>query len=234
MLENLLANVETYLTTNPWLACLGVFAGGVTTAANPCVLAMIPLMMAFVAGSGKQQVGPLRAFGFSLIFVLGLSLTFTTLGITAALAGSLYGDLGGVWNWVVACVCLLMGLHLWGLLSFRINLPVDLNPRKRGALGAFLLGLLFGFVSAPCAAPILVVLLTYIAGSGASIPYGGLLLLLYGLGHSVLIIAGGTSMGLARKLIESKNFHRASAVMNRAAGSIIILVGLFFAFRGLR
>jgi len=50
MLDELLTNAGQYITTNPWLAMVAVFVGGMITASNPCVLAMIPLMMSFVAG----------------------------------------------------------------------------------------------------------------------------------------------------------------------------------------
>jgi cytochrome c biogenesis protein CcdA len=178
------------------LAVLAVFVGGVLTASNPCVLAMIPLMMSFVAGQEDLTVGPLRAFLYSLVFVAGLAITFTVLGVAAALAGSLYGDVSKVWNWIVAAVCLVMGLHLMGVLKFSIPVPLEVQPKTRGIVGAFIMGLLFGVVSAPCAAPILVVLLTYLAGSGSSVAYGALLLL-YALGHSMLILLAGTSMGFA-------------------------------------
>jgi cytochrome c-type biogenesis protein len=232
-MDGLVENAGAYIQTNPWLALIAVFVGGMLTASNPCVLAMIPLMMSFVVGRGDQQTGVLKAFGYSLLFVVGLATTFTALGMIAALAGTMYGDVSGVWNWIVAGVCLVMGLHLTGVLPFTIPMPVKVQPRVRGPVGALMLGLLFGIVSAPCAAPILVVLLTYLAGSGASIPYGGLLLLVYALGHSVLILIAGTSMGLAQKILESKKMTRATDVMRRVAGVVIILVGAFFAYGGI-
>jgi len=234
MLDQIVERAGDYVHTNPWLAVVVVFLGGMLTASNPCVLAMIPLMMAFVAGSKDGKVGPLVALGYSALFVLGLSITFTALGVFAVLAGKLYGDVSSVWNWVVAAVCLVMGLHLMGVLKFTIPMPFEVKPRAKGALGAIVLGLLFGVVSAPCAAPILVVLLTYLAGSGASIPYGGLLLLVYGLGHSALILVAGTSMGAARKLIESRRWARANEIMQRVAGGLIIVVGAYFAYLGFK
>ena len=74
MLEEFARNAGNYIHTNPWLAVVAVFLGGMITASNPCVLAMIPLMMSFVAGRKEQAVGPLKALGFSLAFVLGLSI----------------------------------------------------------------------------------------------------------------------------------------------------------------
>jgi cytochrome c-type biogenesis protein len=234
MLDSFVASAGQYIHTNPWLALGAVFVGGILTASNPCVLAMIPLMMSFVAGRKEEKTGVLRAFLFSLVFVFGLAVTFTVLGMIAALAGKLYGDVSGVWNWIVAAVCVVMGLHLMGVLTIPIpSLGGKLQPKTRGVLGALVLGLLFGIVSAPCAAPILVVLLTYLAGSGSSVSWGGTLLLVYALGHSVLILIAGTSMGAARQLIENKKATRALGILRRAAGAAIVLVGAYFAYRGL-
>jgi cytochrome c-type biogenesis protein len=229
VLDGLLANAGDYVHTNPWLAIAAVFTGGLLTASNPCVLAMIPLMMGFVAGRREGQAGAARAFGYSLAFVAGLGVTFAALGVIAALAGTLYGETSAAWGWVVAGVCLLMGLHLTGLLT--IPMPqLQIQPRLRGAAGAFVLGLLFGFVSAPCAAPILVVLLTYLAGAQASVAWGAALLLVYALGHSVLILVAGTSMGLARKLIESGRVTKATERLRQVAGLLIIGMGVYFAW----
>jgi cytochrome c biogenesis protein CcdA len=233
MFDTLMANAGDYIHTNPWLAIVAIFVGGMLTASSPCVLAMIPLMMSFVAGRQDRETSLAQALGYSLVFVLGLSVTFIVLGMIAALAGQMYGDVSGIWNWIVAVVCLVMGLHLMGVLKFTIPMPFNIQPKTKGVLGAFILGLLFGFVSAPCAAPILVVLLTYLAGSGSSVIYGGFLLLIYALGHSVLIILTGTSMGVAKKLIESKRATRTLDVLRRLAGALIVLVGGYFAYVGM-
>jgi len=234
MLDSLVTNAGAYIHTNPWLALVAVFAGGALTASNPCVLAMIPLMMSFVAGNREDKPGVLRAFLFSLVFIFGLAVTFTMLGMIAALAGKLYGDVSQIWNFVVAAVCVVMGLHLMGLLTVPIPaLGYRLQPKTRGLLGALLLGLLFGVVSAPCAAPILIVLLTYLAGSGSSITWGGTLLLTYALGHSVLVLLAGTSMGAARQLLENRRATVVLEYLRRGAGAVIVLVGVYFGSRGL-
>jgi cytochrome c-type biogenesis protein len=191
--------------------------------------------MSFVAGRREEKTGVLRAFLFSLVFIFGLAVTFTVLGMIAALAGKMYGDVSGAWNWIVAVVCVVMGMHLMGVLTIPIpSLGGKLQPKTRGVLGALVLGLLFGIVSAPCAAPILVVLLTYLAGSGSSVTWGGTLLLVYALGHSVLILIAGTSMGAARQLIENKKATRVLEILRRGAGAAIMLAGAYFAYRGLQ
>lgn len=232
MLDSFVANTQAYISTNPWLALVAVFVGGIITASNPCVLAMIPLMMSFVAGRKEAKNGVGQAALFSLVFIVGLAITFTVMGVVAALAGKMYGDVSSVWNWVVALVCVTMGLQLAGF----VNIPIpaigaSIQPKTRGFVGAFLLGLLFGLVSAPCAGPMLIVLLTYLAGSGASVALGAMLLLAYALGHSVLILIAGTSMGAARMLLENQKAARALEGLRRVAGVVIVLIGFYFASR---
>jgi len=230
-MEQLLGNAETYIHTNPWLALVVVFLGGLLTASNPCVLAMIPLTIGFVSGD-KAIKNSKSAFVFSLFFVFGLAVMFTGMGIAAALVGRLFGSVSSLWNWLVAGVCLVMGLHLMDILKVPIP-QININPNLKGGIGAFVLGLLFGVVSAPCAAPILVVLLTYIAGSNSSIVYGGLLLLVYALGHCTLILVAGASIGAAKSIIENKKLTTTTTWLRRVAGGLIILVGAYFAYRGL-
>jgi cytochrome c biogenesis protein CcdA len=234
MLTTLLSNVEAYIHSSPWLAVAAVFAGGALTASNPCVLVMIPLMMGVIAGQRSEKPSPLRALLHSGVFVAGLALMFTLMGVFAALAGTLYGEVSPVWNWVVAAVAVLMGLHLAGVVEVPMPRALRLETKATGALGAFLMGLAFGVVSAPCAAPILIVLLTYLASANASVAYGALLLFVYALGHGSLVMIAGTSMGAAKALIESGRVRATTEVLRRAAGAVVVLVGVYFAYRGVK
>jgi len=227
-MESLLGDVQQLISHSPWLAVLAVFLGGVTTALNPCVLAMVPLLMGVVAGN-KETTTLKRSLVFSLFFVLGLAVTFTVLGLVSALMGRMFGYVGAFWRYLVAGVCLVMGLHLLGLFEFSFPAPAGLKVKKQGTLGAFLLGLLFGVVSTPCAVPILAVLLAFVAEKG-NVLYGGFLLFVYALGHSALVLAAGTSVGAAKSLLESKGLRTAHGILQKAAGVLIIAIGLYFLF----
>ncbi len=227
-MEKIFGNIEQLIQQNPWLAVVAVFLGGVMTASNPCVLAIVPLMISFVAGK-KGQVTIKNSFFFSLQFILGLSITFTILGIVSALMGRMFGDVGAFWRYAVVAVCLVMGIHLLGLFKFNFPFPKALAAERAENLGAFLLGLLFGAVSTPCAVPILAVLLAFIASKG-NIFYGAFLLFIYALGHSFLILVAGTSMGAARRMIESKGLKKTNLLFQKIAGIIILLVGAYFLF----
>jgi len=225
---SLFGDVSALLQHNPWLAVVAVFFGGVTTALNPCVLAMVPLLMGVVAGN-KDTTTFKRSLVFSLFFVLGLAVTFTALGLISALTGRMFGNVGPFWRYLVAAVCLVMGLQLLGLLKLSFPVPAGLRVKKRGYIGAFLLGLLFGVVSTPCAVPILAVLLAFVAEKG-NVLYGGFLLFVYALGHSALVLVAGTSVGAAKSLLESKGLRTAHAVLQRIAGVLIIGIGAYVLF----
>ncbi len=229
MLENLSVNINQILQTNHWLAPLAAFLGGLLTASNPCVLVMVPLMIAFITGN-EQTVGVKRSLIFSGLFVLGLSITFTILGIIAALGGRLFGNVGSYWKYIVSLVALVMGVHLLGFFRFSFSIPVNTKFLRKGKLSSLSLGMLFGIVSTPCAVPILALLLTYIATKGSSILYGGILLFFYALGHCLLILLAGASMGAAKAFIESKGARKVNSILRKIAGVLVILVGLYFLF----
>ncbi|MDF1551445.1 MAG: cytochrome c biogenesis protein CcdA [Deferrisomatales bacterium] len=225
-LDAFLGNAQVYIQTNPWLAFAAVFVGGALTAASPCVLAMIPLVIGFVGGYAGVS-GWRRSLGFSLVFVFGLAVSFTAMGVIAITLGRLFGDVGELWPWVIAAVCLAMAAHLWDLWTFSV--PESLaryRPKHAGLIGAFTLGLLFGLISAPCAAPILVVVLTFIAAKGNMV-YGLALLWTYAVGHCLLIALAGTSVGVAKDLVQSRGLERVNRAFKTLAGALIAGVGLF-------
>jgi cytochrome c-type biogenesis protein len=224
--EAVLSELTRLVETNVWIAPFASFLGGIITASNPCVFIMIPLAMAYVGGYSASRSWRQNAV-LALAFVVGLSITFMVLGIIAVAMGGLLGDTGHFWGYAVAGVCLIMGLHLLGVLNISFPLPNLLRSSQRGVIGAFLVGLLFGVVSTPCATPVLAVLLTYIA-SKANYGYGALLLFAYALGHCVVILIAGASMGAAKALLESRHLQKANLVLQRSAGAVIILIGFFF------
>ena len=226
-----MAELETWMIAlaerSPWLAPVAVFLGGVLTASNPCVLAMVPLMIGYVGGDQKTR-GWRQGLALSFVFVLGLSIVFAVMGMLAALGGRLLGDVGPYWPYLVGTVAVFMGLHLAEIVRFPLPAWSGVTPRKKGILGALLLGAMFGIVSMPCAVPILALVLTSITARGVSLAGGAALLVLYALGHSVLILLAGTSMGWAKRMIEEGRFRTASERTRKAGGILVALVGAYF------
>ena len=102
-----LDNIEQIIAAYPLVAFGAVFLAGVLSSASPCVLATIPLVVGFVGGYSDGDRG--KAFRYSLIFILGLSLTFTAFGAAAGLLGTMFGTLGGPWYLVAGVIALVMG-----------------------------------------------------------------------------------------------------------------------------
>lgn len=224
MLEQLSENLAITMQNSPWLAPAAAFAGGLLTAANPCVLAMVPLMVGYVAGQENRSVG--RSFLLSLTFSVGLTMMFAVLFLATWAASSVLK--ANWWTYVAAGVCLLMGLHLIGLLGFHIPAPAGIQPKQKGFIGALLLGLLFGLVSLPCAGPVLLALLSIMPLKGAA--FGAILLVAYSLGHCGLVLVGGTSIGMVQRLADSRGWNRGADVLRRLAGVLILLVGVYLLF----
>jgi cytochrome c-type biogenesis protein len=219
---NLGEGIPAIVQGQPMIAFGAAFLGGLLSAANPCVLATIPLVIGYVGGySGGDRK---KAFLYSLSFILGLSVNFTLLGVAASAVGSLMGSLG-VWMYVfVAVVAIVMGLSLMGLFEIPVLVKSDIRPKARGLLGAFMMGFIFGVVSSPCATPVLAVIITYVASEGRVL-YGGALLFVYALGHCVLIFIAGVSVGFVNGFINSKGLVRASGYIKKTSGALLVGVG---------
>jgi cytochrome c biogenesis protein CcdA len=220
-----LDNIEQIITLYPLIAYGAVFLAGVLSSASPCVLATIPLVVGFVGGYSDGDKG--KAFRYSLVFVLGLSLTFTAFGAAAGLLGTLFGTMGGPWYLIAGAIALVMGGQLMGLYEFHLPITRDYKPKRVGLVGAFLLGLFFGVVSSPCATPVLVVLLTLVAGKG-QVLYGITLLFCYAIGHCLLMLFAGTFTGFVEAFARSRGVVNISNWSRKVSGIIISLVGVWF------
>jgi cytochrome c-type biogenesis protein len=112
---------------------------------------------------------------------------------------------------------------------YEIRLPVkrEFRPKQGGVLGSFLLGLFFGVVSSPCAAPELVVILTYVATRG-QVLYGTALVFVYAIGHCMLMLAAGTFTGFVESAKGVVNF---SARTKRIGGSAVAGAGGYLLWR---
>ncbi len=229
-METLLSHLSQSLSGNPALAYLGVFIGGIISSSSPCVLATIPLVIGYVGGySGGDRR---KAMLYSLTFVLGLSITFTILGAIASFIGGLFGVTGRTWYFVVGGIAIAIGLQLIGLYEWNLPVPGHLQPKQKGILGAFVLGLIFGIVSSPCATPVLVLILTFVASKG-EILYGTSLLFVYAIGHCALIFLAGIAAGFAESFIKSRGISNITTWARRIGGSVVALVGLYMVYSGI-
>jgi len=219
------------MQTRPILAYGASYLGGVVATASPCILASIPLVIGFVGGyaEGRKK----QAFFYSVTFVVGLALVMSILGAMAALMGTMFGQVGTYWYFVVAVILMVMGLQLSGMINLKMGgASQKFLPKRTGLIGALILGALFGLVLSPCASPVLAVILTLAAVKG-EVAYGSTLLFAYALGQGTLIILAGTFTGVIESFLQSRG-AKASVVMQQVAGFLIFFVGAYIFFQGVR
>lgn len=217
------------IAANAWLAPAFAFAAGVLTAFTPCALTSIPLVIGYVGGTGQRDTW--RAFRLSATFAAGSAVTFTVLGTAASLLGRLMRGAGSWWYIALGVLMILMALQTWEIFSFIPSTYATSRNTKRGYLGALLAGMLGGLFSSPCATPVLIVLLGMVAREGR-IAWGVFLLLLYSLGHSILVLIAGTSVGFIQSLRTSSRYAGLSAVLKGVMGALILLMGLYMFYLG--
>ncbi|HBP38259.1 MAG TPA: cytochrome C biogenesis protein [Clostridiales bacterium] len=229
MINEWLEQLSVLISQNIWLAPLLALLGGLLTAFTPCSLSSVPLIIGYVGGYAGNDTR--KAFRYSLVFCGGMAVTFTVLGTLAALLGRLMQFSGTWWYLILGVLMILMALQTWEIINIIPQSALMNKNNKRGYLGAAIAGMLGGLFASPCATPVLITLLAVVAREG-KIALGILLLLLYSLGHSVLLMIAGTSVGFVRQLSQSKKYGRASQILKILMGSVILLLGFYLLYLG--
>jgi len=224
-MESIFAVVQQWVSSGSiWLAAVGSFIGGGLTAMNPCVLVMVPLLIGFIGGMDEEMT-TWKSFLFTLVFILGFSVELAIL-FTVGLAAAPFLQ-SDYMVYIVALICVLLGLHFMDIVHIPLPISQDKLPKYTGFFGAALFGFMFGLVSLPCTGPALLLIVSVIPVKGAL--FGGIMMLFYGIGHSLLILAVGTSAGAAKHLLGSTRMHSANRMVKRAAGALLAGVGLYIA-----
>jgi len=205
-MEQLVGNLQSYLTGNSLLAYPAAFVAGLLISFTPCVYPVIPIQLGFIgaqtadynATEGKSRLNS-RGFTLSIFFVLGMSVVYAALGAFASLTGTLFGSwAASPWTFIiVANIILLLALSMFDV--FTIQMPQFLsrwNPGKggKGYLSALLIGASSGLIVGPCTAPALGATLAYV-GSQGNVVFGTTVLFAFSLGMGVLMIVLGTFTG---------------------------------------
>lgn len=219
------------LESGSLMALLWVFLGGVALSFTPCVYPVIPITIAYIGGrSGGSKA---RGLSISLVFVLGLAIVYSTLGVIAAATGGVFGlnTQNPIVIGFVTIVFLVMGVGMLG--AFRINLPSSMqtalvNRQRSGYLGAIFVGGTTGLIAAPCVGPVLVALLGWVASTGR-IFLGFIYLFVFALGLGSLFVLIGTFAGALT------NLPKAGQWMDHVKHffGVVLLAAAFYFGRGI-
>lgn len=230
-LADFAGTLQQIVTQNIWLAFVFALLAGVVSSFSPCVLSSVPLIIGYVGGyAGNNRA---KAVKYSLVFCLGMAFTFTSLGAATALVGNFMIGTGNWWYIFLAILMSLVGLQLLGVISI---LPEQCGishggTTRKGILGAFLLGILGGVFASPCATPVLIAILTFVAGQG-SLGLGIGLLAFYAVGHSTLVFLAGTSVGLVQNLTQSSRTEKLGKILRVLLGILVLLLALYLFYLG--
>ncbi len=201
---------------------VAAFFAGVVSVLSPCIIPVIPAVFAYSTEKGKFR---------PLAIVLGLSISFTSMGIVTSLFGATltaYLDLLYIF---AEALLITMGVSLLfdlNIFNFFGNFSSLANSRKEGLFGGLLLGLSLGIVWLPCVGSVLGSILTMVAVSG-KVTYGALMLFIYSIGFSIpmLFVAYSASFSSARL----QNVSKYGFPLKKAAGLIVLGVGFYMVYQ---
>ena len=196
---------------------------------SPCHLASIPLIIGFIDGQGR--VSTKRAFWIALLFAVGILITIGVIGAITAAAGRMMGDVGRFGNYFVAVIFFLVGLHLLDVIPMPWSGPGQVGMKRKGALAALILGLVFGVALGPCTfaymAPMLGVAFRL---SSTNMGYGVALLAAYGVGHCSVIVFAGTFSQAVQRYLNWNERSQGTVWVKRVCGVLVLAGGLWMLY----
>ena len=174
------------------ISLLIVFFGGLALNLTPCVYPLIPITVGYFGGQSEGKTS--RLFVLGVLYVLGMALTYSVVGVVTSLSGAIFGTL--MQNpLVIVAIALVLGalaLSMFGVYEFKLpdSWVMKAGGAQSGMFGAFFMGLTMGIVAAPCIGPFVLGLVTVVGAKGDPV-YGFLMFffLAVGLGTPYLILA---------------------------------------------
>ena len=210
---------------------LGVsFLAGLVVSLSPCIYPLIPITVGVVGAASERS--HLKGFFISLVFVLGICVSYTILGIVAALLGTYMGMLviNPVTYFILAVLFFFLGSVMLGIFKVYFSFFSPSLCTRKGYLALFGLGLISAFGLIPCNFPVLGSVLTLIA-LRQNVLYGAVALFLFSLGYGMPLLILGTVTTWLRKLPKQGPWL---VMINKILGIILILAGLYFLINGIQ
>ncbi|HHV23409.1 MAG: cytochrome c biogenesis CcdA family protein [Methanosarcina sp.] len=201
---------------------LAAFSAGVLSVLSPCILPLLPAVLA--TSAGKRRLRPLA-------IVIGVSISFTIMGVITSAFGAAFQSYIEQLKILAEIFILLMGFAiLFEISLFNIfsRFPLLSGMNGDGLVSGLLLGLSLGVLWIPCVGPFLATILAMVAVKGST-ANGALMLSIYSLGFSVpmLLLAYSAHFSSSKIRVISKW----DAVLKKGAGIVLILVGFWMIYQ---
>ncbi len=224
--------LEATLRDQPLVALVVLFGAGLATSLTPCVYPMIPITAGILGGAGSTRRSRARTATLTAVYVLGLALMYSTLGLLAGLSGTLFGTVSSnPWAlFIMGNLLLVFGLALLDV--FTVDAPARFRnwaTRLAGDSvgGVFALGATSGLVAAPCGAPAFAAVLTFVSTTGSAI-LGFLYLFVFSLGLTALLVAVGLFSGNLAALPKAGKW---TLWIKRLGGVVLLLMAEYYFVR---
>lgn len=201
------SHISGQLSSSPITALPLLFIAGVLTSLAPCIYPMIPITAAIVGGTavGGAPRPRSRTILLTLTYVLGLALAYAALGLFAGLTGTLFGSVSTN-PWLYFAMANLLVIAALAMLdAIPVRVPSWLLTRAAAAGdggtlgGVFVMGAASGLVAAPCSAPVMAAVLTWV-GTTRSGVLGFVYLFVFSLGMCTLLVIVGLFSGSVARL----------------------------------
>ena len=209
------------------------FTAGLFSFLSPCVLPLVPSYLSFIGGMSLQELKAGRTVHVrrtivvnAVLFILGFSAVFITLGASFTLLGQLLLGSIGLVRKVGGIIIILFGLFIAGILKLPLLMRerrLQLEKRPAGYLGSTLVGVAFGAGWTPCVGPILGSILT-LAGTSATAGRGVTLLGAYSLGLGVPFLLSALAMDRFSRFLQ--RFHPYMRMVEVGSGVFLVLIGV--------
>ena len=233
MVDSIFEYLSSALSGNAYTALFASFGWGIVSVLlSPCHLSSIPLIVGFINSQGEISVK--RTFIVSLVFGIGILITIALIGVITAVAGRLMGDLGATGNYLVAAVFFVMGLYLMDIIKLPWEAASIRPTKQKGVIAALILGLLFGIGLGPCTfaymAPVLGIVFQT---AKTNIVYSVSLLFAFGIGHILVIVAGGMLTKKVQQYLNWTEKSKASTYIKRFCGALVFLGGIYLIYNSM-
>lgn len=222
-MNEVLYKITEIMAGNLWAAPLLSLAAGIVTSFTPCSLASIPMLLACV---GAAETDRRKTIRLSLAMACGMAVTFGIFGSIASAVGHMMHEAGHWWAALMGIVMILMALQILGVIHLIPHIHWSEKKIGKGYAGAFLAGALGGVFASHCAIPVMVALLALVAELGRNAWWGILLMVLYAVGHSVLLVAAGIGYKYVEDAIENPRYQKAGRWLRIVLGICVFAVGL--------
>ncbi len=203
-----------------------IFLGGLALNLTPCVYPIIPITVGYFGGQAEGRKGGIIAH--AILYVLGMAVTYSALGVIAAMTGSLFGAAlqNPIMLIAIALVMIALALSMFDLYEFRLPsfLTNLAGGSKKGYLGTIFMGLTVGLVAAPCIGPFILGLLTYVGEKG-DVFLGFLMFFVLALGLGIPFVFLAVFSGSINKLPRSGSWM---VWVRTIFGFILVAMAIYF------